>query len=149
MLQEKLKNLNLENQIWRELTQNNMKQEPPNVSKENHNHSEVATENLNFGKGDIGGKMMNDECGDSHEENHKRVKFVVDFGGSEVIGKMARENNKSSNVKDKWVKVKKRSVIMKIKSVEAIGKSVKAMKKLTTKKMKNPNLIQRNKFSVG
>lgn len=93
MLQEKVKNIIVENQIWMKLAQNNMKSEPTNVSKENHHHSEVAADKLNFDDNDIGGRMMDDECKDIHEENHKRVEVVVYHGDNNVIGKTVRDRN--------------------------------------------------------
>lgn len=44
ILQEKVKNFNMKNQIWKELAQNNLEQELANVSKENHHHNKVTTE---------------------------------------------------------------------------------------------------------
>lgn len=90
---------------------------------------------------------MNDNCGDSLEENHKRVETAVDRGGSKVIGKMAKAKNKSTNVKDNLVKVNNRMNIMKIKSAKVLEKSVKAMKKSAIKKTKNPNLVETSKLN--
>lgn len=85
-----MKNLIVENQIWRELTHNNIKQKPINVSKENHHHSEIATNKLNFENSDIRGRMMKNKCWNIHEENHKRVEVAINRGSNNVIKKMVR-----------------------------------------------------------